>query len=201
MATMIRPLSSRMALHFGTIMSGAYGRPPQMKSRSVDLDFVVQVIHDVKNFVVVLQIFNRPPGKNHFQPSDERLPFIISMRIVRQQKTASQQILAEPRRLVLRQIPSIAMLHVNPRPVEQFVGVRVDNLFHSPRMQPRKAPHAHCELPVRFRIIRRPELETPEAAIIIVRSEMVTRKCPFRVLMRIGGKRRSSSSSSSNTRP
>ena len=34
-------------------------------------------------------------------------------------------------------------------------------------------------------------METPEAAVIIVRSEMETRKCPFRVLMRIGGKRRS----------
>ena len=112
------------------------------------------------------------------------------MRIIRKQKTAPQQVLAEPGRLVLCQIPAIAMFHINPRPIKQFVGVRVDDLFHSPRMQPRKAPHAHGELPIRFRIIRRPEMETPEAALVIVRSEMVARKCPFRVLMRIGGKRR-----------
>ena len=62
----------------------------------MDLDSVVQVIHHVKNFVVVLQIFNRPPGEDHFQTSDERLPFIIPVRIIRQQKTAPQQVLAEP---------------------------------------------------------------------------------------------------------
>src|SRR5579862_24178 len=113
------------------------------------------------------------------------------MRVVRQQKTASEEILAEPQRFILSQIPTIAVFHIYPRPVEQLIRVRVDHLFHPPSMETREPPHAHRKLPVRLGIIRPPELESPIGPVIVARPEMVSRKGPLGLLIRIGGKRRS----------
>src|SRR6266576_7155142 len=116
MATMMRPLSSRMARHTGTTLSGVYGRCPQIK-RVPDLNPVIQVVNDMKDFVLVLQIFDGAIGENHAHPGEEGLPLEIAVRIVGHQETTPKQIFPQAGGLVLRHMPRTGVLDIKPGPV------------------------------------------------------------------------------------
>src|SRR5882672_5825366 len=108
------------------------------------------------------------------------------MRIVREQKSAPRQVFADACRLRFGEGPSVPVFHVNPWPVEQFVAIRVHDLFHGPGVQARQTAQATHELPVRLRVVRRPKLETSEAAVRIPRRWKVKAgESPLRLFVRV----------------
>src|ERR1035441_1361375 len=45
-----------------------------------NLNSIVQIIEDVKYFILISQLFDRPPGKDHFHAAHKGFPFIIAVR-------------------------------------------------------------------------------------------------------------------------
>src|ERR1035441_3607109 len=60
-----------------------------------NLNSIVQIIEDVKYFILISQLFDRPPGKDHFHAAHKGFPFVIAVGIVGKHETASKQVLAQ----------------------------------------------------------------------------------------------------------
>ena len=146
MATMMRPLSSRMARHFGLIavlLIRAAG-PYVLFAR--DLDFVVDVVEGVKDLVAALEIFNGPVGQHLAHAVHKVLPILRAVEIVDHEEAAFEQVLAQPFGFGIVEGPGLHLNGVDPRVVEYFVGVERDDLLGGAAVDAGETVHGDEEL-------------------------------------------------------
>ena len=122
-----------------------------------NLHTFLQLVNHVENRIVVRNFHNRAIGKYVADALHEFRVFRICVKIVRHEETTAQQILAHLFALGFRERPFAYLHRVQKRQVIFFVFVKIDRLFDRSRLDAAQPSHRFEKMPIRARIILRPE--------------------------------------------
>src|SRR5262245_64094935 len=104
----------------------------------------------MKDGIVILELEDRPIGKNAPQASGEALPFRGAVEIVDHEETSAVQILADPPGLAVIQLPIANLDRIEPRTIVDFVAVDIDDLLDRARVDARVPANGLDELSLRL---------------------------------------------------
>ena len=109
-----------------------------------------EVVDRMEDRIVVFQLDKGMAREYLLDTSPELPPFALIVEVVHHEEAAALEILLQPRGLGCVENPVAHSNGIDPGPIEDFVVVDVDDLFHRTGVDTRKAPQLRYELPVGF---------------------------------------------------
>lgn len=113
-----------------------------------------------------IMTIQRPIREDRPHALEEKLPLVLAVKVVDHQETAAQQMLAHPARLRIAERPGADLDGVEPRVIEQVVGVRAHNVAVRVHVDARQPLDRLREVVLGAGIVGGPAAASTEAAAI-----------------------------------
>ena len=121
---------------------------------------LLEIPERMEDRVVVGDVDDRPVGEHAPHAVDEDAPLDGAVKVVDHEKPAAQQVLAQLRRLRVREVPLADFDGIEPGPIEHVVAVvEVHGLLDGAGVDDREPPHERRDVPVAARVVGYPDLE------------------------------------------
>src|SRR5262249_44320407 len=132
------------------------GAPAEVCADAGHLHAFVEIEEDVEDGVVVLDFDYGAVGVHANEAVVEDIPFVGAVKIVHHEKAAAIEILTELPALRIRETPVSDLNGVDPRVIEYFVAIEVNDLFHGSGMNAAQSADTLEELAVGLGIVGGP---------------------------------------------